>query len=235
MLLSLLFALSVSVPAVLDSLPHRTDHFTQGIFWENATLWETTGIEGRSGLYKMNRQGKVVDSLRLPGAHFGEGVAKVGDDLFWITWRSGVGYTVDSRKLAFKGTFPIPTEGWGLTVWRGQLLMSNGSAELLRLSPGDQRVTGSVRVKAQGRPVTDLNELEAVGDTLFANVWHCDSIAVIALSQGEVVRWIDLSALARRVRKTSPGAEVLNGIAWDGKHLWVTGKLWPRIFKLKNP
>lgn len=231
---ALLLALSVTVPLVRDSLPHRADHFTQGLFWEGTTLWESTGLEGRSGLYKMDGKGRVLDSLRLDAPHFGEGIAKVGDEISWLTWRSGIVLSVNARNMAFSGRFALPTEGWGLTVWRGQLLMSNGSSELLQLSPGDRRVTGSVKVVANGQPVAALNELEAVGDTLFANIWQSDSIAVIALPQGNVARWIDCSALARRVRQKHPQAEVLNGIAWDGRYLWITGKLWPAFYKVET-
>lgn len=233
MLASLASALAVSVAMVADSLPHPATRFTQGLFFDGKELWESTGLEGRSWVYRMDARGHGLDSVQMPGMHFGEGIAKVGNRITWLTWRSGLAWTLSAQPLQMKGSFAIPTEGWGLTVWRGQLLMSNGSAELLVLSPDDHRVVNSIAVKADGRPLAMLNELEAVGDTLYANVWQSDSIAVIALPSGKVTRWIDCSALASKVRKRSPGAEVLNGIAFDGKHLWITGKLWPQMYRLR--
>lgn len=234
MLHTLALSLALIVPAVLDSLPHRSDHFTQGLFWEKAKLWESTGLEGHSGLYKMDSKGHILDSLRLPYPHFGEGAVMAGGRISWLTWKSHVGFTVEPGSMRFSGQFPLPTEGWGITLWRDRLVVSNGSSELLLLSPGDHRVTGSVRVRAKGLAVENLNELEMVGDTLYANVWQSDSIAVIAMPSGEVSRWMDMSALARAVRKRSPRAEVLNGIAWDGAYLWVTGKFWPQVYKLRQ-
>ena len=224
-------AVAVSVPIVVDSLPHSPTHYTQGLFWDSGLLWESTGLVGRSGLYRYNSQGQLQDSLRLGPPHFGEGLAKMGDRLAWLTWKSGVGFLYNASDFSPMGSFSIPTEGWGLTTWRGEWLMSNGSDELLRLSALDFRVVGVISVRAAGVPVRSLNELETVGDTLFANVWQRDSIAVIALPSGQVVRWIDFSKKAQQLRRKYPQAEVLNGIAWDGKSLWVTGKLWPWIYR----
>ena len=111
--------------------------------------------------------------------------------------------------------------------------MSNGSDELLKIALGAFNVIGTIHVTDEGRPVPMLNELEVVGNTLYANIWQTALIAVIELPSGKVVKYLDFTAKAKEVKKRYPSADVLNGIAYDGKNLWVTGKNWPQIYKIK--
>ncbi|GHV14401.1 glutamine cyclotransferase [Fibrobacterales bacterium] len=221
----------------IDSLPHSDSRYTQGLFWKGDELWESTGLEGHSKIYRMNKKGETTDSVSMRGRHFGEGIASVGNKLLWLTWRSQVGFILEgslhNEELKFIGQFPLYGEGWGLTVWNNQWLMSDGSSSLFVLSLGDMHVVKKIAVKFNGVPVRNLNELEAVGDTLFANVWYSDSIAVIHIPTGTVTRWLDISALAQAHRKAHHKAEVLNGIAFDGKNLWITGKFWSEIYKIE--
>ncbi|MCL2207271.1 MAG: glutaminyl-peptide cyclotransferase [Fibromonadales bacterium] len=225
--LTLNILLSLPLLAYADSIPHPQTRFTQGLFWEGGELWESTGLEGKSKIYRMNKKGEAFDSLAMPGSHFGEGIAKIGNKMLWLTWRSGMGYVLSASPLHIIGSFKIAGEGWGLTVWNGNWLMSDGSSSLYVLSANDMSVINTIKT-----PVKFLNELEAVGDTLYANIWGSDSIAVISLPGGNVIKWLDFSELAKRIRKSHPKAEVLNGIAWDGKNLWITGKNWPWIYKI---
>ena len=231
-ILSSYAALPVQKLNILDSIPHTQSNFTQGLFFDGDELWESTGLEGKSKIYGMNKKGEIFDSIAMPSNHFGEGIAKNGNKILWLTWRSGIGFILSAKPLRILGTFKIAGEGWGLTVWNGNWLMSDGSSSLFLLSLQDMSVANKINVKAQGANVPYLNELEAVGDTLYANVWHCDSIAVISLPGGNVVKWLDFSEQAKIIRKKHPNAEVLNGIAFDGKNLWLTGKNWPWIYKV---
>ncbi|MDR2580907.1 MAG: glutaminyl-peptide cyclotransferase [Fibromonadaceae bacterium] len=225
-------ALPVYKIKVIDSIPHSETRFTQGLFWDGDELWESTGLEGKSKIYRMNKKGETFDSLAMPGFHFGEGIAKIGNKMLWLTWRSNIGFVLSQKPLRILGTFPIAGEGWGLSVWQGNWIMSNGSSTLSVLSFRDMKVIKTIDVKAGGVPVSRLNELEVVGDTLYANVWHSDSIAVISLPSGNVVKWLDFSERAKNIRKKHPNAEVLNGTAFDGKNLWITGKNWPWIYRV---
>jgi glutamine cyclotransferase len=218
--------------SAIDSIPHVQTRFTQGLFWDGDELWESTGLEGKSKIYRMNKKGETFDSLAMPGSHFGEGIAKMGNRMLWLTWRSRQGFVLSVNPLQIFGTFKIKGEGWGLSVWNGNWIMSNGSSSLYQLSPKDMGVINEIKVQYQGSPVKNLNELEAVGNALYANVWGSDSIAVISLPGGNVVKWLDFSEKAADIRKKHPKAEVLNGIAYDGKHLWITGKNWPWIYKI---
>ena len=220
-------ALPVQKLSVLDSIPHSQTRFTQGLFFDGEDLWESTGLEGKSKIYRMNKKGETFDSIAMLGSHFGEGIAKIGNKMLWLTWHSHLGFILSASPLQILGTFKIDSEGWGLTVWRGSWLMSNGSSSLFELSPKDMSITDKIKT-----PIALLNELEAVGDTLYANVWHSDSIAVILLPSGNVIKWLDFSEQAKRVRKKHSQAEVLNGIAFDGKNLWITGKNWPWVYRV---
>lgn len=221
------------VPEILDSIPHEKTHFTQGLFFDGKELIETTGLYGQSGLYRRTLDGKILDSAKLADKYFGEGSIAVGDDIFYLTWKSKKAFIYSRKPFAKKGEFSIPTEGWGLTYWKSALLMSNGSSELLQLALGGFNVVGVIPVTDGGRPVKLLNELEIVGDTLYANIWQTGAIAVISLPSGKVVRYLDLSRKVAEIQRKHPDVDVLNGIAYDGKNLWVTGKNWPYIYKLK--
>ena len=221
------------VPQILDSIPHEMTHFTQGLFFDGKELIETTGLYGKSGLYRRTLDGKILDSARLEDKYFGEGSIAVGDDIFYLTWKSKKAFIYSRKPFAKKGEFSIPTEGWGLTYWKSALLMSNGSSELLQIALGGFYVVGVVSVTDGGRPVKLLNELEIVGDTLYANIWQTGAIAVIELPSGRVSYYLDLSRKVAELKRKYPDIDVLNGIAYDGKNLWVTGKNWPQIYKLK--
>ena len=221
------------VPQILDSIPHEKTHFTQGLFFDGKELIETTGLYGKSGLYRRTLDGKILDSARLEDKYFGEGSIAVGDDIFYLTWKSKKAFIYSRKPFAKKGEFAIPTEGWGLTYWKSALLMSNGSSELLQIALGGFYVVGVISVTDGGRPVKLLNELEIVGDTLYANIWQTGAIAVIELPSGRVSYYLDLSRKVAEIQRKHPDVDVLNGIAYDGKNLWITGKNWPYIYKLK--
>ena len=223
------------VPAILDSVPHEKTHFTQGLFFDGADLIETTGLYGKSGLYRRTLDGKILDSTRLEERYFGEGSIAVGDDIFYLTWKSKKAFIYSRKPFKSKGEFRIPTEGWGLTYWKDALVMSNGSEELLQIALGAFNVVGVIRVTDGGKPVKKLNELEIVGNTLYANIWQTDLIAVIELPSGKVLKYLDLSAKGEQIGRNFRDADVLNGIAYDGKNLWVTGKNWPWIYKVAVP
>ena len=221
------------VPEILDSVSHETTHFTQGLSFDGKEMIETTGLYGKSGLYRRTLDGKILDSARLEERYFGEGSVVMGDELYYLTWKSHKAFIYKRKPFKQKGTFRIPTEGWGLTLWNDQLLMSNGTDALLQIAPGSFTVTGIINVRDENRPIMNLNELEVVGNVLYANIWQTDLIAVIELPSGKVLRYLDFSKKAGEIRKRYHGVDVLNGIAYDGKDFWVTGKLWPHIYKVK--
>ncbi len=233
-MLAFLLAAAIGNFSVLDSAEHFPEHFTQGLFFDGKVLYESTGLYGESRLYRYPALGMPAsDSATLETRYFGEGSVKFGSDIFWLTWREGVAFVYDAKTLRRKGSFPIRTEGWGLTLYQNSLVMSDGSETLYFISPGEKNVFRTLSVHDGGTPVKFLNELEMADGILYANVWQSDSIAAIDPHSGKVLRWYDFSRLARKVRKRDARAEVLNGIAFDGKSFWITGKFWPVMYRVE--
>jgi glutaminyl-peptide cyclotransferase len=222
---------------VKNTYPHDPQAFTQGLFFRDGQLFETTGITGRSMLRKLDlKTGRVLQKADLPPQVFGEGSTAFGDNILGLTWRSNIGYVFDAKTFAIKARFPYEGEGWGLASDARHLYMSDGSASIRVLDPKTLKVVRRVQVTAEGKPIDSLNELEMVDGELYANVWGTDIIARIDPLSGKVTGWIDLGKLLPpEKRGTSSVDAVLNGIAYDAKarKLYVTGKFWPSLFEIE--
>jgi glutaminyl-peptide cyclotransferase len=219
---------------IVKSYPHDRGAFTQGLEFFDGVLYEGTGQHGSSSLRKVRLEtGEVLQQRDLPRQYFGEGITIWGTELFQITWQSGVAFVWDRETFAPKRTFRYIGEGWGLAHDRAGLIMSDGTDVLRFLDPETFAERRRMRVTAGGQPVRNLNELEVVKGEIFANVWQTDLVARIDLASGRVTGWIDLRGLLRPDERA--GADVLNGIAYDapGDRLFVTGKLWPRLFEIR--
>ena len=165
---------------------------------------------------------------------FGEGITIVGNEVIQLTWLSHTGFVYDLRDFHELRTFKYPGEGWGLTTDGHDLFMSDGSAEIRVLDGSTFSEKQRIKVRDAGKPIDQLNELEWVEGEIFANVWHSDRIARISPRTGDVLGWIDLTGLLGAFYQRQAEA-VLNGIAYDreGKRLFVTGKLWPKVFEIR--
>lgn len=219
---------------VTAALPHDQAAFTQGLLFSGGHLYESTGLNGRSSLRKVEpATGKVLHLVELDQEDFGEGLALWGGQLYQLTWRNSKVHVYDAASLERVRTLPFQGEGWGVTATPFGLVTSDGSSRLTWRDPATMLPTRTLNVSDAGRPVARLNELEWVDGFILANVWHEDRIAVISPATGQVAAWIDCAPLRARL---GPLAEdsVLNGIAWNPatKKLYVTGKLWPAIFEL---
>lgn len=221
---------------VVRTYPHDPAAFTQGLVYLNGVLYEGTGLEGRSSIRKVELEtGKVLQQRALPAPFFGEGVTAWRGRLLQLTWQSQVGFVYDLATFRPMSRFAYRGEGWGLTHDGRRLIMSDGTARLRFLDPVTLRETGGVTVTDEGRPVPNLNELEFVGGEVYANVWTTDRLARIDPATGKVTGWIDLSGLLSAADRRAGAVDVLNGIAYDaaGKRLFVTGKLWPKLFEIE--
>jgi glutamine cyclotransferase len=219
---------------IVRSFPHDPQAFTQGLVYHDGFLYEGTGLNGKSSIRKVRLEnGEVVQIQPIESRYFGEGIAIHGKQLIQLTWQTEVGFVYDLATFQRQGTFTYKGEGWGLTADGGRLIMSDGTEWLRFIDPDTLKETGRVPVKENGRPVTQVNELEMVKGELYANVWGTDRIARISPKTGELLGWIDLRGLLSP--RESSGVDVLNGIAYDAKgdRLFVTGKLWPRVFEIK--
>lgn len=219
---------------VVRSYPHDPNAFTQGLIFLDGKLYESTGLYGRSSVRRVDlASGTVEQESKLPAAFFGEGLARVGQQLFQLTWKDGKVLVWDLTTLKKENEFSYDGEGWGLCFNGRHLVMSDGTDRLIWRSPVSFSKEGEIRVRRAGRPLSNLNELECIGDAVFANVWQDSHIARIDGKTGEVTAWIDASGLLAPEEATR--ADVLNGIAEmpNTGHLLVTGKLWPRLYEVE--
>ncbi len=222
---------------VLRGFPHDAAAFTQGLLIEDGQLYESTGREGRSTIRRVDlATGRVLHSVAIPPALFGEGIVAWNKQLFSVTWRGGRGFLWSLPGLRRTGQFAYSGEGWGMTNDSRSLILSDGTATLRFLDPATLKVVRRLIVTADGRPLAQLNELEWVNGEILANIWMTPLIARIDPINGRVVGWIDLSALVASLGLTDRDA-VANGIAYDrrSRRLFVTGKNWPSLFEIALP
>ncbi len=202
--------------------------------YHDGQLFESTGLYGRSSLRRVRLStGEVLDRVDLPPGEFGEGLARVEGRLVQLTWRSGLAHVYDLSTFEAERSHRYSTEGWGLCFDGSRLVMSDGSDRLFFRDPTTFALRSQVSVRAGGSPVSQLNELECVGDRVYANVWQTNRIVVIDPESGQVVAEVDASGLLTASEQAR--ADVLNGIAFvpeTGRFL-VTGKLWPKIFEVE--
>ena len=220
---------------VIRSYPHDVNAFTQGLFYKDGFMYESTGLLGRSSVRKVRLEtGEVLLKADLPAELFGEGITYWDQRLFTLTWYSQVGYVLDLPSFTPVRNFSYKGEGWGLARNDRHIIMSDGTPELRFLDPQTLSEVRRLRVIADGKPVSQLNELEWVEGQIFANVWQTDLIARIDPVSGQVIGWINLAGILPASDRTQE-TNVLNAIAYDAssKRLFVTGKLWPKIFEIK--
>ena len=220
---------------VVRSYPHDRTSFTQGLIVRDGFFYEGTGHYGQSALRKVKIEtGEVLQHKVLDAQYFGEGITEWKGSLLQLTWQSQIGFVYDVHTFERTRTFTYKGEGWGLTHDGTRLILSDGTPKLRFLDPATFKETGSIVVRGARGPVEDLNELEFIHGEIFANVWQTDRIARIDPKSGRISGWIDLTGLMSAAERGTADA-VLNGIAYDAAadRLFVTGKLWPRIFEIR--
>lgn len=227
-------ALPVFGYTVVHTFPHDRDAFTQGLQVVDGVFYEGTGLNGRSSIRKVKIDtGEVLQKRDVPTQYFGEGITVRGNELFELTWQSGVALVYDKQTFLPKRQHTYTGEGWGLTQDSSSLIMSDGTEFLRFLDPATFAEKKRIRVTAAGQPLKELNELEYVKGEVFANVWQTDYVARVDPATGAVSGYIDFRGLL--TPREREGTDVLNGIAYDAPtdRLFITGKLWPRVFEVR--
>jgi glutamine cyclotransferase len=220
---------------VVNTFPHDPLAFTQGLVFQDGAFIESTGLEGHSTLRRVELQtGRVIQSIDVPKFYFAEGMTLFAGKIYQLTWKGAKGFVYDPETFQKTGEFPYTGEGWGLTHDADSLILSDGSEQIRFIDPSTLKVKRTINVLDHGRPLEEINELEYVKGEIYANVWHDNRVARIDPQTGHINGWIDLSGLLRPGEAASPEA-VLNGIAYDeqGDRLFVTGKLWPKLFEIR--
>ena len=243
--LGLVAGLSSCTPRVLgyeivETYPHDGTAYTQGLLWHDGRLFESTGRNGFSSLRRVVLEtGKVEQKVDLPPRYFGEGLALHGGRLYQLTWRAGECRVYDAATLELQRTFTYEGEGWGIASDGERLIVSDGSDLLSFRDPETFEELRRIRVRDGDKKLRDINELEYIpkgeyAGELWANVWKSTALARIEPETGKLIGWIDLTGIYDPSGIQDPDA-VLNGIAFDPQkeRVFVTGKLWPKLFWIK--
>lgn len=221
---------------IVKSFPHDRNAFTEGLEYRDGVLYEGTGLNGHSSLRKVRLEtGEVLQKVEVPGQYFGEGITVLKERILQLTWKAQEGFIYDRKTMKQTGKFTYPGEGWGLTTDGKQIYMSDGSAEIRVWDGVTLKELRRITVKNGDAPVNELNELEYVNGEIWANVWQTDYILRVNPADGHVNGIVDMRGLMSPADAAGGHVDVLNGIAWDaaGKRLFVTGKLWPKIYQIE--
>ncbi len=231
---------------VVNALPHDTTAYTEGFLFHNGQLYESTGTEPEMPVSRKSMfgtvdlaSGKITPKVELDrNKYFGEGIVFLNGKVYQLTYTTKVGFIYDAKTFKKLGEFTFPSkEGWGMTTDGTYLIMSDGSSNINYLDPTTFRLVKVLGVTDNNGPVSNINELELIKGYLYANQWQTNYILKIDPASGKVVGKINLESLDSEARNKYPGAEVLNGIAYDsttGK-VYVTGKLWSNIYEIRFP
>jgi len=221
---------------LIEAYPHNETYFTQGLELYNGFLYEGTGENGKSGLYKTNlKNGKLLQSIKLADRYFGEGITILNNKIFQLTYKTKVGFVYELETMALVDSFRFESiEGWGLANNKENLIMSDGTNNLTFLDPVSYKTVKKLQVYDDKNPMVYLNELEYSDGFIFANIWGTNLIVKIDIVTGKVLAKINLDGILT-MSNPDKQVDVLNGIAIDPvtKKMYVTGKFYPKLFEIK--
>ncbi len=225
---------------IVNTYPHDSNAFTQGLEFRDGFLFESTGQRNESTIRKVELEtGKVLQKKDIDGRYFGEGITFLNDNLFFLTWQSGKGFIFDPKDFTEKGEFAYgrSKQGWGLTNNGTELIKSDGTNKIWFLDAETQKEKRSIQAYTNNRAIGELNELEYIDGKIYANYWQKPLIAIINPDTGIVEGIINLDGLVKEQRKIQKlkQDDVLNGIAYDKdkKRLFVTGKNWTKLYEIE--
>lgn len=224
---------------VVNTFPHDTSAYTEGLAYIDGKLLESTGEYGPSKLkYVDLKTGKALQQIQLPKQYFGEGSLKIGNKIIMLTYQEHTGFVFDAQTFKQLGTFPFSREGWGLAFDGKDILRTDGSSRIWKMDANTYKEGSYIEVYDDKGAVENLNEMEFIDGKIYANVYLSNNILRINPQTGVVEAVLDLSALVPKNFFKTPDEEqgnVLNGIAWDakGKRLFVGGKKWPKLYEIK--
>lgn len=221
---------------VLNTFPHDTTSYTEGLEFYRDTLFESGGQYNKSKLFKTDyKTGKVFKNIKLEDKYFGEGITILNNKIFQLTYKEMTGfiYNADTWKVEKTFSFDKQVEGWGMTNDGKNLYQSDGTEKIWKMNPETQKMVDYINVYTNNSKIKSINELEWINGLIYCNIYQKDAIAIVNPANGAVEGILDLSALRKQVKNSE--AEVLNGIAYNPKTktLFVTGKNWDTLFEIK--
>jgi len=220
---------------IVNTYPHDTSAFTEGLEFHNDTLFESTGQEGASYFRSYDyKTGKIFKQVDLPKKYFGEGITFINGKIFQLSWREKTGFIYDAKTFKLEKTFPYDKdiEGWGMTNDGKYIYQSDGTEKIWKMDPANQKLIDYINVYSGSAKIKAINELELINGKFYVNVWQKDAIAVVNPASGAVEGILNMSDLRKFIKH--PEAEVLNGIAYNPKTktIFVTGKYWEKMFEI---
>lgn len=222
---------------IINSYPHDTAAFTEGLQYIDGYLFESTGTDGKSTLRKVDLStGKIIKSIKLKDEYFGEGLTVLGDKIYQLTWQNHIGFVYNKQDFSLLKTFNVPHEGWGMTTDGKQLIMSDGTNIIHFYDPNTLTETSRINVQDNNGMLSNVNELEWIDNYIYSNVYLTNYILKIDPKTGLVVAKADIT---QQIKSALPAgfdsdSNVLNGIAYDAstKKIYITGKNWPKLFEV---
>jgi glutaminyl-peptide cyclotransferase len=238
---------------VVKAYPHDPNAFTEGLFYHDGFLYESTGEKGRSSLRKVDLEtGKVVQKFDLPRDSFGEGISLYNGLIYQLTWQENLCRVFDASTFKLIREFQYSGDGWGMTTDGQNFYMTNSTHVIQVMDPATFKPIRQIIVKTnEGRPLMQINELEWIKGEIWANIWHSEQpdilgkpnyIVRIDPNTGRVLGWIDLGGISPDDQPTDINDEsdlkaenTLNGIAYDADkdRIFVTGKNWKKLYEIK--
>lgn len=222
--------------SVLNTYPHDTSSFTQGLQIYKGGLYEGTGEWGHSHLLKVDlKSGKIEKQVSLDAKFFGEGITILNDTVYQLTWKEKTVLVYTLKDFKKVKEFPLNYEGWGITNNGKELIASDGSSNLYYYNPVTFQLLRTQSISENGSPAFNLNELEYIDGFVYANQWQYAYILKIDPESGNVVGKVDVTDIWNRVKAKDPAVDVPNGIAYDEatKKIYITGKRWPELYEIQ--
>lgn len=220
---------------VINTYPHSVESYTQGLYWSDGFLWESTGEFGNSAFQKVELEsGKIVERIPLDYKYFGEGAALLNGKIYQLTWTNQTAFVYDAATLELLNEVNYQGEGWGITTDGEKLYMSNGTHHLYVVEPDGFEREKTLTVTMNGRPLREVNELEWIEGKIWANIFMSDLIVIINPESGNVEGMVDFGGILPESER-HPNTDVFNGIAYDAelKRIFVTGKNWSQLFEIE--
>ncbi|WP_337966508.1 glutaminyl-peptide cyclotransferase [uncultured Flavobacterium sp.] len=220
---------------IVNTYPHDTKAFTEGLEFHDGTLYESTGQKGDSYFRSVDyKTGKVIKQVDLPKEYFGEGITFINGKLFQLSWQENTGFIYDAKTLKLEKTFKYDKEieGWGMTNDGKYIYRSDGTEKIWKMDPETQKLIDYINVYSGTSKIKAINELEYINGKFYVNVWQKDAIAIVNPTSGAVEGILNMSDLRKFIKH--PQAEVLNGIAYNPqtKTIFITGKYWEKMFEI---
>ncbi|MEG2103282.1 MAG: glutaminyl-peptide cyclotransferase, partial [Flavobacterium sp.] len=222
---------------VINTYPHDTKAFTEGLEFYDGVLYESTGQKGDSYFRSVDyKTGKVIKQVDLPKEYFGEGITFINGKVFQLSWQEKTGFIYDAKTLKLEKTFTYDKEieGWGMTNDGKYIYRSDGTEKIWKMDPETQKLIDYINVYSGASKIKAINELELIDGKFFVNVFQKDAIAVVNPTSGAVEGILNMSGLRKQLAPSITIEDVLNGIAYNPKTktIFVTGKNWDKMFEI---